>query len=1225
MSSVPVSRDTHLSPRLRTRPPSTSSVASSAPQSLHPDPVDPEAAPSAANHPLYSRQTAATLIARAGDDSQAVPAGPAVMNRRAAATGGAPGDALEQEGGGVTIRDSATKQADQIVQHFYAKTCAIVSQSRMTHLSSADNERAPAAASTTSLSSVAGGVGPVNRRPVGGAATAGKKKGERTNSWFNLTLPEADLFRTQLKTWRCVSALLFPSTASPSSSSPSFTSAAPPLVLSVLLDVSDLTPNQVLVFSDQRGRRVRVDPALAGSPVASSAGPSPGLRSPRSGAAGSAGGGGHGQAPTVVLERWELTLDAHSASSPSSSSSSSSTSALQAPSPSELPSVYKHSILHFRALYTLVRTLPAWALHRKLSRRRPGVGGSGLKIGVRLATSEEDDAEGREGEVGVEVPIEAGAEEEKVTETIRFPGVATPLGTLFLSCTYRVNADFGVEDIETLLSSRFIDEDFFRPTVSTARYREREAAGRPGSLPISARTNFRSTSATAGATGLGTSPVAVSPPLTGLAPLPSYGSLSSRHQYAPHPPVPAPSHSPSRPAPVPLPSSASAGSRSSSHLSVAYGSVPASAGGTSAVVEPAFISLSRARGGAASYTGSGIQRASVSPSYTTIARRTSLTSVAPLAVSGSPSSGGSPIFRPGSYAPAVPATSAWAGSFAPPSRQPSTGLPPNATHSSQLSFGARTSPLAPPVQAGPSNLGATAPRPIPAPSPSARPYSYASGGTGSGSFSRSYGRGSSGSGGGGGIGEWAGPESLTRRASSRLSFGAATGTGSLGRSGRLVEEQRSFVGEMKPPEDADDINSFLRMIDSKPDLRGGLDASRSAPGGGGAASMLRKQDVDEQLKALRGSVLGFTGLGASPSPPAGMGMFVAPAGPGGSSPRTAGVGGGVSGISSLRRKTSRLSIEEEPAEYHYRTPRQQQQHRSLRPQSPPLSTPSTSETVHAPPASPRFAAARRGGLEPRLYPLPSSSTTSPLASPTPASPYPLHAPFPSLPLPLAAAGAAPAPYPPLPYPPSTLSTTTTCTTTTTTTTSTRPIAFSPYVPRAGRKTYHDLSSEQTSSAAASVESLGEERADGVEGDGEGEGGGGAAGGSSFYRGEEEAVGRLELDGEDDVVADAHGDEDDDGEAGEGNGEGEGARGRRWPRAGVVDEEEIAMGIAAARPSGHSRSVTPGTTVRRGGATGTTTAAKGYFAARSHSRGGGGGRAGGGDGAGRSPPEISWMG
>jgi hypothetical protein len=46
--------------------------------------------------------------------------------------------------------------------------------------------------------------------------------------------------------------------------------------------------------------------------------------------------------------------------------------------------------------------------------------------------------------------------------------------SLRLHCRYRVNAEFGVEDIETLLSSRFIDEDFFRPTI--ARYQSRDDA-----------------------------------------------------------------------------------------------------------------------------------------------------------------------------------------------------------------------------------------------------------------------------------------------------------------------------------------------------------------------------------------------------------------------------------------------------------------------------------------------------------------------------------------------------------------------------------------------------------------------------------------------------------------------------------------------------------------------------------------------------------------------------
>lgn len=53
---------------------------------------------------------------------------------------------------------------------------------------------------------------------------------------------------------------------------------------------------------------------------------------------------------------------------------------------------------------------------------------------------------------------------------------------LSLSCTYRLNADFSVEEIETLLSSRFIDEDFFKPTVS--RFNQQEAALATGRVRV---------------------------------------------------------------------------------------------------------------------------------------------------------------------------------------------------------------------------------------------------------------------------------------------------------------------------------------------------------------------------------------------------------------------------------------------------------------------------------------------------------------------------------------------------------------------------------------------------------------------------------------------------------------------------------------------------------------------------------------------------------------------
>lgn len=261
---------------------------------------------------------------------------------------------------------------------------------------------------------------------------------------FNLELPDPDTFRSQLKTWRTVSSALPPAatatTTTSSSSSPSPSNGPPPLVLQVVLDSSDLTSNQTVVLSDERGRRVRVESPAAPSPEqqnryghaivrpASAAGyarrpispyppsvastgvgavhgkhqsgtSSAGTRSPARGSTASANA-----TPPIVLEQWTLNLipfpsaepesrrrqktsgdapGSHPGSSepsPVSSATTASTSysypsatALPPPSPVELATVYKHSILHFRTLYSLVRTLPAFSLARTLARRRKGL------------------------------------------------------------------------------------------------------------------------------------------------------------------------------------------------------------------------------------------------------------------------------------------------------------------------------------------------------------------------------------------------------------------------------------------------------------------------------------------------------------------------------------------------------------------------------------------------------------------------------------------------------------------------------------------------------------------------------------------------------------------------------------------------------------------------------------------------------------------------------------
>ncbi|KAL8279473.1 hypothetical protein RQP46_008035 [Phenoliferia psychrophenolica] len=471
-------------------------------------------------------------------------------------------------------RDKDAK-ADQIVQHFYAKTCAVVSQARMTHLedTTSTTSTGGSAGIASPLASGSGGAGSHGRR-LSRAGTPPRSRGasagpplKRTNRWFNLELSETDHFRQELKTWRSVSSLLSP-TPSPSPSpthslSPSASSSVPPMVLDIILDTCGMTPNQVLVLSDQRGRRVRVDSSPSPPTSTSSPAPSSGVRSPRI------------TRPNVILERWTLSLVAPFQPTP-------------AP---ELPSVYKQAIVLFRTLFTL--------------------------IGCRMSMGDEGE---REGEVDVEVPI-AERSGEQTIETFVFPGVQTPIGTLVLKCAYRLNADFAVEAIETLLSSTFIDQDFFKPTM--ARYHQDALSGRPGSLPIKQQ------------------PYPAPPNSSSSSPQrPSYGSLSSRHQRA------------STTSTVPFPSIAvvqQSTQQQQQQPSSEPETPPESAGSSgrygsfSGGVEPAFLSLSRARG--ASYSG-GIQRAVSNPlssSPTSLVggpnRRPSLTSA-----SGSSSS---PIFRPG--------------------------------------------------------------------------------------------------------------------------------------------------------------------------------------------------------------------------------------------------------------------------------------------------------------------------------------------------------------------------------------------------------------------------------------------------------------------------------------------------------------------------------------------------------------------------------------------------
>jgi autophagy-related protein 13 len=104
----------------------------------------------------------------------------------------------------------------------------------------------------------------------------------------------------------------------------------------VLLTIPELTNNQVLVYLSPDSSRIRISPT------------------PR----------------FVLLESFVLDLIPHAN-----------------PADVALPTIYKHGIPLFRSLYTLLRILPSWKLHKRLRRRA----GGGLGITLKVRPTDGDD------------------------------------------------------------------------------------------------------------------------------------------------------------------------------------------------------------------------------------------------------------------------------------------------------------------------------------------------------------------------------------------------------------------------------------------------------------------------------------------------------------------------------------------------------------------------------------------------------------------------------------------------------------------------------------------------------------------------------------------------------------------------------------------------------------------------------------------------------------------
>ncbi|KAK4687701.1 autophagy-related protein 13, partial [Tremellales sp. Uapishka_1] len=253
-----------------------------------------------------------------------------------------------------------------------------------------------------------------------GGAPSGGKEGKR-DKWFNLSLPETDLHKNDL--------LLYKSISSYSPYTP-----IPPLLVAFILDTSDIPSGQALMWGRTDGR-VRLDLGI-----------------------GNGKGKERERKNGILLERWTF----QARTPPDDQASVPLLPALTA---------YRMGIIHFRALYSLVRLLPAYRLYRRLRRAN-----NGLKVGIKLWTPEMASPEAWDvmegGLIGMDTSLETLAHGDVIDEEDIAKYTLAKLdlfGNQYeLSVDYRQEVDFGTEDMESALSEKFeadVEEDWFRPTV----------------------------------------------------------------------------------------------------------------------------------------------------------------------------------------------------------------------------------------------------------------------------------------------------------------------------------------------------------------------------------------------------------------------------------------------------------------------------------------------------------------------------------------------------------------------------------------------------------------------------------------------------------------------------------------------------------------------------------------------------------------------------------------
>lgn len=234
----------------------------------------------------------------------------------------------------------------------------------------------------------------------------------RVNKWFNLVLPHSDMLEEDVHEWAALN----------------MTSEQPrPLLIEICLDVAELGRDKTLVIADDRGTKWDVCKALGTSRNSNN-------------------GKGKSKSAQIVLERWKLHLKRTNVSGEAELLAS---------------TVYKHSLVMFRALYTYLRSLPAWKLGRRTAKEPANL--NSLKPSYRVV-SEEALHDGQD-------LLAANLHPSSDPTTVKhvFAPTKTPLGSFCAEVTYRAKCDFYVADTDSLLSSQFrvMDNQRFGPSVGS--------------------------------------------------------------------------------------------------------------------------------------------------------------------------------------------------------------------------------------------------------------------------------------------------------------------------------------------------------------------------------------------------------------------------------------------------------------------------------------------------------------------------------------------------------------------------------------------------------------------------------------------------------------------------------------------------------------------------------------------------------------------------------------